>query len=110
MSLNNLIVNEFDEVVDMDPMLGWIMCVAPKELSRFQGTRPIHNHFLKGLLSEDSKIAFHITVSSDHTNKTLLFLAHLYQLPDFPLKLRSFIEGSVNPALATCFQSRMLNV
>ncbi|KAG1907062.1 uncharacterized protein F5891DRAFT_940310 [Suillus fuscotomentosus] len=109
MSLNNLIVNEFDEVVDMDPMLGWIMRVAPEELSRFQGPRPICNHFLKGLLSEDSRVAFHITVSSDHTNKTAPFLARLYQLPDFPLTLRSFIE-SVNPTLATRFQNQLLNV
>ncbi|KAG2124547.1 hypothetical protein BD769DRAFT_1628761 [Suillus cothurnatus] len=109
LSLNNLIVNEFDEVVDMDPMLGWIMRVAPEELSRLQGPRPVRNHFLKGLLSEDSRVAFHITVSSDHTNKTPPFLARLYQLPDFPLKLRSFIE-SVNPTLATRFHNRLLNV
>ncbi|KAG1800872.1 uncharacterized protein HD556DRAFT_1430227 [Suillus plorans] len=102
LSLNNLIINEFDEVVDMDPMLGWIMRVAPEELSHLQGPRPVRNHFLKGLLSEDSRIAFHITVSSDHTNKTP-------PLPDFPLKLRSFIE-SVNPMLATRFQNRLLNV
>jgi hypothetical protein len=110
LSLNNLIVNEFDEVVDMDPMLGWIMRVAPEELSRLHGPRPVRNHFLKGLLSEDSRIAFHITVSSDHTNKTPSFLAQSYQLLDFPQKFHSFIEGSVNPALATRFQSRLLNV
>ncbi|KAG1888464.1 uncharacterized protein F5891DRAFT_1131991 [Suillus fuscotomentosus] len=109
MSLNNLIVNEFDEVVDMDLMLGLIMHVTPEELSRFQGPRPVRNHFLKGLLSEDSRITFHITVSSDHTNKTAPFLARLYQLPDFPLMLHSFIE-SVNPMLATRFQNRLLNV
>ncbi|KAG1828797.1 hypothetical protein EV424DRAFT_1470990 [Suillus variegatus] len=91
MSLNNLIVNEFNKVVDMDPMLGWIMCIAPEELSHFQGPHPVRNHFLKGLLSEDSRVAFHITVSSDHTNKTAPFLA-------------------VNPTLATCFQNHMLNV
>ncbi|KAG2056873.1 hypothetical protein BDR06DRAFT_1039624, partial [Suillus hirtellus] len=109
MSLNNLIVNEFDKVVDMDLMLGWIMCIAPEELSWFQGPCPVCNHFLKGLLSEDSRVAFHITVSSDHTNKTAPFLARLYQLPDFPLTLRSFIE-SVNPTLATRFQNRLLNI
>ncbi|KAG2335850.1 hypothetical protein BDR05DRAFT_1006394 [Suillus weaverae] len=75
LSLNNLIINEFDEVVNMDPMLGWIMHVAPEELSRLHGPRPVRNHFLKGLLSEDSRIAFHITVSSDHTHKTPPFLA-----------------------------------
>lgn len=110
LSLNNLIVNEFDEVVDMDPMLGWIMRVAPEELSHLHGPRPVRNHFLKGLLSKDSRIAFHITVSSNYTNKTLPFLAQLYQLLDFPQEFHSFIEGSINPALTTRFQSCLLNV
>ncbi|KAG2030385.1 hypothetical protein BDR03DRAFT_936678 [Suillus americanus] len=110
LSLNNLIINEFDKVIDMDPMLGWIARIAPEELSHLQGPRPVRNHFLKGLLSEDSRIAFHITVSSDHTKRTPLFLAQLYQLPDFPLKLCSFIEESVNPTLVTHFRSHLLDV
>ncbi|KAG2336155.1 hypothetical protein BDR05DRAFT_897109, partial [Suillus weaverae] len=105
-----LLDREETALVDMDPMLGWIMHVAPEELSCLHGPRPVRNHFLKGLLSEDSRIAFHITVSSDHTNKTPPFLAQLYQLLDFPQKFHSFIKGSVNPALATRFQNRLLNV
>ncbi|KAG2029162.1 hypothetical protein BDR03DRAFT_881682, partial [Suillus americanus] len=75
LSLNNLIINEFDKVIDMDPMLGWIARIAPEELSHLQGPRPVRNHFLKGLLSEDSRIAFHIT----SVNPTLAthFRSHL---------------------------------
>ncbi|KAG2108747.1 uncharacterized protein F5147DRAFT_576550, partial [Suillus discolor] len=47
--------------------------VAPEDLYHFKGPQPVHNHFLKGLLSHDSVIAFYITVSSDFTNKTPVF-------------------------------------
>ncbi|KAJ8593890.1 hypothetical protein M405DRAFT_920744, partial [Rhizopogon salebrosus TDB-379] len=110
LSLTNLIVNESEEIVDMDPTLGWITRIAPEEVSRFQGPRPVRNHFLKGLLSDDSNVAFHVTLSSDLTDATPLSLAQLYQLPDFPQRLRSFIEQSVSDALAFHFQSRLLNV
>jgi hypothetical protein len=106
--LNNLIVKEFDEVVDIDPAFGWIMRVAPEEVSRFHGPRPVRNHFLKGLLSEDSRAAFHITVSSDLADKPPIFLAQLYQLPDFPLRLHSFIESVDIPG--SRFQARLLKV
>ncbi|KAG1851380.1 hypothetical protein F4604DRAFT_1883577 [Suillus subluteus] len=92
LSLNNLIVNEFDEVVDMDPAFAWIARIAPEDLSRFKGPRPVHNHFLKGLLSDDSVTAFHITVASDLADKTPTFLTQHYGLPDFPQQLHSFIE------------------
>ncbi|KAG2118336.1 hypothetical protein BD769DRAFT_1362378 [Suillus cothurnatus] len=91
-SLNNLIVNEFDKVVNMDPAFAWITHVAPEDLSCFKGPRPVCNHFLKGLLSDDSVAAFHITVSSDLADKTPTFLTQHYVLPDFSQQLCSFIE------------------
>lgn len=110
LSLTNLIINESNEMIDMDPTLDWITRVAPEEASRFQGPRPVRNHFLKGLLSDDSSVAFHLTLSSDLTDMTPLSLAQLYQLSDFPQKLRSIIEGSVDDGLAFHFHSRSLNV
>ncbi|KAG1884265.1 hypothetical protein F4604DRAFT_1978027 [Suillus subluteus] len=55
LSLNNLIDNEFEEVIDIDPVFGYLSFSRP---------RPIRNHFLKGLLSEDSTVAFHVTLRS----------------------------------------------
>ncbi|KAG2335684.1 hypothetical protein BDR05DRAFT_978916 [Suillus weaverae] len=92
LSLNNLIDNEFEEVVDIDPAFGWIMRVAPENVSRFQGPRPVRNHFLKGLLSKDSSVTFHVTVASDLANKSPNFLVQLYHLPNFPNQLHSFIQ------------------
>ena len=106
LSLNNLVVTEFDEVVDIDPSFGWILRVAPEEVSRFNGPRPVRNHFLKGLLSEDSRAAFHVTVSSDLADKTSKYLAQLYHLPNFPNQLRSLIENIDGPG--SHLQTRLL--
>ncbi|KAG0699636.1 hypothetical protein DFH29DRAFT_983411 [Suillus ampliporus] len=106
LSLNNLIDTELDEVIDMDPAFSWVMCVAPDDVSHFQGPRPIHNHFLKGLLLEDSRAAFHVTVSSDLADKTSDFLAHLYQLADFSHELCSCIDNIGGPG--SRFQTRLL--
>ncbi|KAG1842345.1 hypothetical protein F4604DRAFT_1689986 [Suillus subluteus] len=107
-SLNNLIVNEFDEVVDMDPAFAWIARIAPEDLSRFKGPRPVRNHFLKGLLSDDSVAAFHVTVSSDLADKTAVFLTQHYMLPDFSQQLRSLIKCV--DGVGSRFQNRLLKV
>ncbi|KAG1874853.1 hypothetical protein F4604DRAFT_1880763 [Suillus subluteus] len=97
LSLNNLIDNEFEEVIDIDPAFGWV--ARP---------RPVRNHFLKGLLSEDSTVAFHVTVTTDLADKPANFLEQLYRLPNFPNQLRSFIEF-VNGS-ESHFQNRLLKV
>ncbi|KAG2155027.1 uncharacterized protein EDB93DRAFT_1239317 [Suillus bovinus] len=104
LSLNNLIDNEFEEVVDIDPAFSWIARVTPEDITRFHGPHPIRNYFLKGLLSEDSTVAFHVTVSSDLADKSPNLLAQLYQLPSFPDQLRSFIEhvNGPGPHFQTC--------
>ncbi|KAG1815919.1 uncharacterized protein BJ212DRAFT_1446997 [Suillus subaureus] len=56
LSLNNLIGNKFEEVVDIDLVFGWVMHVTPKDVSHFHGPHPVCNHFLKGLLSKDSTV------------------------------------------------------
>ncbi|KAG1740589.1 hypothetical protein EDB19DRAFT_1828411 [Suillus lakei] len=108
LSLNNLIDNEFKEVVDIDPVFGWIMCITPENGSHFQGPHPIRNHFLKGLLSKDSSVAFHVTVSSNLANKSPKFLVQLYQLPNFPNQLHTFIEH-INGS-GSHFQTHLLKV
>ncbi|KAG1720321.1 hypothetical protein EDD22DRAFT_854669, partial [Suillus occidentalis] len=80
----------------------WVVRVSPQDISRFHGPRPVRNHFLKGLLSEDS------TVATDLADKPANFLAQLYRLPNFPNQLRSFIEF-VNGS-ESHFQNRLLKV
>ncbi|KAG1867751.1 hypothetical protein F4604DRAFT_1881626 [Suillus subluteus] len=101
LSLNNLIDNEFEEVIDIDPAFGWVVRVSPQDIS-------LRNHFLKGLLSEDSTVAFHVTVATDLADKPANFLAQLYRLPNFPNQLRSFIKF-VNGS-ESHFQNHLLKV
>ncbi|KAG2348378.1 hypothetical protein BDR05DRAFT_875104, partial [Suillus weaverae] len=77
-SLINVMDNEFDEAVDMDPTFSWIACIAPQEMHRFQAIHPVHNHFLKGLLSDEANAAFHITIAHDLANRqNSLYHGHL---------------------------------
>ncbi|KAG2115294.1 uncharacterized protein F5147DRAFT_743744 [Suillus discolor] len=108
LSINNLIDNEFEEVVDINPVCDWIMRVSPKEVSRFHSPHPVRNHFLKRLLSEDSRVTFHVTVSSDLADKSPNSLVRLYHLPNFPNLLHAFIER-VNGS-GSHFQTCLLKV
>ncbi|KAG2033212.1 hypothetical protein BDR03DRAFT_835911, partial [Suillus americanus] len=96
------------EVIDIDLAFSWIMCVAPEDVSCFCGPHPVCNHFLKGLLSKDSSVAFHVAVTSDLANKSSTFLAQLYHLPYFTNQLHSFIEH-VNGS-GSHFQTHLLKV
>ncbi|KAG2355692.1 hypothetical protein BDR07DRAFT_1453684 [Suillus spraguei] len=108
LSLNNLIDNEFEEVIDIDLTFSWIACIVPEDVSHFHGPHPICNHFLKGLLSEDNTVTFHVTVSSDLADKSSNLLVQLYHLPNFPNQLRSFIEHVNGPG--SHFQTHLLKV
>lgn len=73
-------------------MLDWVQHVAPEEVNRFQGTRSFNNHFLKGIISEDSNTAFHVTVKADFADKSSKYMADTYTLPDFPHRLQAYIN------------------
>jgi hypothetical protein len=66
-SLHNIVNEEFDEMTDTDPTLTWILHVSPTDHATFfLNDRPIHNHFLKGIVSEDACAAAHITIKPTH--------------------------------------------
>ncbi|KIN99344.1 hypothetical protein M404DRAFT_30586 [Pisolithus tinctorius Marx 270] len=77
----------------IDPTLEWVQHVAPEEVNSFHGPRVFRNHFLKGILSEDSTTAFHVTVQTDFADKTSNYLVDTYNLPDFPVLLCAYIDA-----------------
>ena len=90
-SLMNLF-SESDDPRYVDPTLDWVQRVAPEEMNHFQGPRGFKNHFLKGILSKDSSMVFHITVKADFADKLPNYVADTYALPDFPGMLGVYID------------------
>jgi len=76
----------------VDPTLDWVQCVAPDEVTYFHGPRNFRNHFLTGMLSDDSKSALHVTIKADFADKSPRYIAETYRLSDFPDHLRMYID------------------
>ncbi|KAG2040848.1 hypothetical protein BDR03DRAFT_932486 [Suillus americanus] len=77
-SLINVMDDEFDEVVNMDPTFSWIACVAPQEMHRFQAIHPVRNHFL---------------IAHDLADCSAAALTQHYCLADFPNVLSQYHDG-----------------
>jgi len=90
---NPLFSESGDDSRYVDPTLDWVQRVTPEEMNCFQGPRSFKNHFLKGILSEDSSTAFHVTVKTDFADKSPNYVADKYALPDFPGVLRAYIDA-----------------
>ncbi|KAH7913503.1 hypothetical protein BJ138DRAFT_1220593 [Hygrophoropsis aurantiaca] len=95
-SLSNIIDDEYDEVVDVDPTLGWISRVSPEDLYQFSGKRPVRNYFLKGLLSSDAETAVNVTIAPTHKNKTIQWVNEIYRLPFFEDHLIAYVSTLTN--------------
>ncbi|KAG1804402.1 uncharacterized protein BJ212DRAFT_1449761 [Suillus subaureus] len=96
-SLVNVMDEEFNEVVDTDPTFSWIAHVMPQEMHHFQAIRPVRNHFLKGILSDEASVAFHVMIAHDLADKNAATLANHYHLPHFPQLLAQFLEVVSSP-------------
>ena len=95
-SLNNIIDDEFDEMTDIDPTLAWIFRVSPQDHASFSlHDRPIRNHFLKGIVSVDARVAAHVTVKPTNPNKSSQWISLVYQLPKFSSALSNYHALSV---------------
>ncbi|KAG0693496.1 hypothetical protein DFH29DRAFT_816265, partial [Suillus ampliporus] len=83
--LINAIIMEDNEVAstETDPTLAWVSNVNPVAQLRLQGPRPVRNHFLKGILSDNARIAFNVTVKADRSRLDASQLQSLYNVPDF---------------------------
>ncbi|KAG1730410.1 uncharacterized protein EDB91DRAFT_1239099 [Suillus paluster] len=58
--LVNAMHAEEEEVTVTNPALLWVSQVLPDEVTSICGPRPVHNHFLKGILSEDALTTFQL--------------------------------------------------
>ncbi|KAG1876322.1 hypothetical protein F4604DRAFT_1880626 [Suillus subluteus] len=83
--LINAVVEEDKEITstETDPTLAWVSNVNPAAQLSLQGPRPVCNHFLKGIISDNAWIAFNVTVKADHSCLDASQLQSLYHLPDF---------------------------
>ncbi|EGN94685.1 hypothetical protein SERLA73DRAFT_96032 [Serpula lacrymans var. lacrymans S7.3] len=92
--VNVAIRTEQDEIADLDPELAWVsqFATAAEEI-RYQSPRPVRNHFLKGLTSDDSNIAFHLTVVPDIRSTSMHDAAISLNLPDLSAALYDFVKG-----------------
>ena len=89
-----------------DLTLDWVLCVSPTDKSCFKGPQVIRNLFLKGLVSDDTMVAFHLTVKSDFADKSSNHLITMYALPDFTTHLQTYITTMCDNA--SRFQARSL--
>ncbi|KAG1873059.1 hypothetical protein DFJ58DRAFT_713602 [Suillus subalutaceus] len=83
--LINAVIIEDEEIAstETDPTLAWVSNVNPAAQLRLQGPRPVHNHFLKGIISDNARIAFNVTMKADRSRLDASQLQSLYNLPDF---------------------------
>ncbi|KAG2039998.1 hypothetical protein BDR03DRAFT_932839 [Suillus americanus] len=91
-SLINAIHIEDEEVTTVNPALSWVSHVLPDEAHSVHGPRPVQNHFLKGILSEDALTAFHLTSTPDFNALTPVSIQTKYSLLDFDHALSRFID------------------
>ncbi|KAG1848435.1 hypothetical protein F4604DRAFT_1687715 [Suillus subluteus] len=83
--LINVVLTEDDEVAgpEVDPALAWVSRANPDAQRRLHAPCPVRNHFLKGIVSDDAKIAFNVTINPDCKRLTIVELQTLYDLVDF---------------------------
>ncbi|KAH7904286.1 hypothetical protein BJ138DRAFT_1239251, partial [Hygrophoropsis aurantiaca] len=102
-ALTNAIAAEDEEVECTDPTLAWIARAIPEQQQRFTGPRPVRNHFLKGILSDDAKAAFHVTVAPDEKGVSIATIESIYNIPDIGRELNQYIlrcaEGTHDDSL-----------
>ncbi|KAG1870313.1 hypothetical protein F4604DRAFT_1881252 [Suillus subluteus] len=90
-SLVNVISTEDEAVTTINLALSWISRILPDEMHSVHGPRPVHNHFLKGILSGDALTAFHLTLTLDFKSLSPTDIHSAYSLIDFDQALSQFI-------------------
>ncbi|EGO20489.1 hypothetical protein SERLADRAFT_441829 [Serpula lacrymans var. lacrymans S7.9] len=66
---------------EVSPENAWLHHILPSE-KPMHGPRPIRNHFLKGILSDDSTCTFHVNVSASIPIISVDNAAHQFGLDD----------------------------
>ncbi|KAG1877321.1 hypothetical protein F4604DRAFT_1924397 [Suillus subluteus] len=99
--LVNAITTEDNIIRETDPTLALIARTLPSQQKRFHGPRPVHNHFITGLLSAEATAAFHVTVAPDQKSLTIPDLQYTYTFPDFAAALTEYISKTSQGAPTT---------
>ncbi|KAG1753235.1 hypothetical protein EDB19DRAFT_1892662 [Suillus lakei] len=83
--LINAVITEDDEITatETDLALTWISCINPEAQRRLHGPQPVHNNFLKGIVSDNVKVTFNVTLNPNHKCLTVPDLQLLYGISDF---------------------------
>ncbi|KAG1860754.1 hypothetical protein F4604DRAFT_1588345 [Suillus subluteus] len=78
--LINAVVMEDEEVAstETDPAFAWVSNANQAAQLRLQAPHPVRNHFLKGILSDNARIAFNVTVKADCSRLDVSQLQSLY--------------------------------
>ncbi|KAG1813400.1 hypothetical protein EV424DRAFT_1565654 [Suillus variegatus] len=93
-SLVNAIHAKDEDIITTNPALSWVSQVLPDEAKSVHGSRPVRNHFLKGILSGDTLTAFQLNVTPDYKSLSPVEIRTKYSLPDFDITLTNFIHRS----------------
>ncbi|KAG2139295.1 hypothetical protein DEU56DRAFT_944221 [Suillus clintonianus] len=83
--LMNAVIMEDEEIAstETDPTFAWVSNANPAAQLRLQAPRPVRNHFLKGILSDNARIAFNVTVKADCNRLDASQLQSSYDITDF---------------------------
>lgn len=110
--LINAIVTEDGEVAatETDPALSWISRINPEAQKRLHGPQPVHNHFLKGIVSDDARVAFNVTLNPSRKRLAASDLQSLYHIPDFLPVFYDFITMSGHADLNAQLNQLLFNV
>ncbi|KAG1786661.1 uncharacterized protein HD556DRAFT_1434660 [Suillus plorans] len=105
--LVNAIHTEDKDITITNPALSWVSRILPDEVKSVHGPRPVHNHFLKGILSGDALAAFQLNVTPDYKSLSLAEIRTKYTLPDFDHELTNFIRcSSLASSEHTCWDPK----
>ncbi|KAG1823965.1 uncharacterized protein BJ212DRAFT_1444833 [Suillus subaureus] len=110
--LINAIITEDDEVAatDTDPALLWISCINPEAQKCLHSPWPVHNHFLKGIMSNNVRVAFNITLNPSRKRLAASDLQSMYHIPDFLPVFYNFIAMRGHADLNTQLNQLLFNV
>ena len=92
--INTITEQEQSYITYTDPTLSQIQEVLPGQQTHLQGPHPIQNHFLKGLLHNDARVAFNLTLKPDLSRYTIQHLCTVYKLWDLPLHYEAYVRQS----------------
>ncbi|KAG0696528.1 hypothetical protein DFH29DRAFT_812892 [Suillus ampliporus] len=91
--LMNAVIMEDKEITstETDPTFTWVSNANPAAQLRLQALRPVCNHFLKGILSDNAWIAFNVTVKADCNRLDASQLQSSYDITDFSHALHLYV-------------------